>query len=271
MGNEKKDILFFCDLDGTLLTPDKKLTRKNADAIARFTKAGGSFIVATGRVLSSTRRYFEEMNVRCPMIICNGGMIYDCAAEKTLMAQYLEYERSAEIIRELLGAFPEVCAEICTPEKIYDVNKNEYERRHLIIGGFEAEECSCLEDVPREHWNKVLFAMDEKLIPEFEGYTARFDEYARFVTSAKNYHEMLPKGCSKGSAVKKYTELFGTPDSIIAAMGDYDNDMEMLRMADIAVCPSNAADDIKAVCGYICSSDCGNSAVAEAIDYLINM
>ncbi|MBR5496163.1 MAG: HAD hydrolase family protein, partial [Oscillospiraceae bacterium] len=48
-----KKLLLATDMDGTLLTTDKRITKENLDAIDKFTKAGGIFTIATGRSLLS--------------------------------------------------------------------------------------------------------------------------------------------------------------------------------------------------------------------------
>ncbi|MBQ5332004.1 MAG: Cof-type HAD-IIB family hydrolase [Oscillospiraceae bacterium] len=272
MMGDKTKIIFFSDMDGTLLSADKTLSEDNLDAILRLREAGGKFVVATGRVLQATRHYFEPAGIDCPVILCNGGMIYDCHENKIMWSRFLPEDKSRVMIAELLRKFPEACAEICTPEAIYDVQINDYERRHWKIGGFTAEIMDSLEDIPSGNCCKVLFAMPETSVKPFAEYAAGlpFAEDVEFITSSAIYHEMLPKDCSKGSAMKKFMELYGEEGSVTAAMGDYNNDLEMLRLADFAACPSNAIDEVKAVCDFVSSSDCSHGAAADAINYILN-
>jgi hydroxymethylpyrimidine pyrophosphatase-like HAD family hydrolase len=57
--------------------------------------------------------------------------------------------------------------------------------------------------------------------------------------------EFLPKGASKGMALKKLKSLF--PDRTIICVGDYQNDMDMLLSCDIPACPANALPEVKAI------------------------
>ncbi|MBQ5312290.1 MAG: HAD hydrolase family protein, partial [Oscillospiraceae bacterium] len=63
MFEERPRIVFFSDMDGTLLNHDKTISQKNLDAIARLRKAGGMFVVATGRIIQATRHYFEPIKL----------------------------------------------------------------------------------------------------------------------------------------------------------------------------------------------------------------
>lgn len=264
-------VIFLSDMDGTLLSADKTLSRRNAEAIKRFQSAGGTFVVATGRVLQATEHYFKPIGVECPVILCNGGMIYDCAEKRVKWSEYLPEDKARKMISALIEKFPVACAEICTPEGIYDVNFNEYEAEHWVKGGFTAVKCSTLEDVPSGKWCKVLFAMPEESITPFAKYCTTLPEAnsVGFVTSSKNYHEMLPYGCTKGKAMQRLRELY-RKDSVTVAMGDFNNDLDMLKNADFAACPSNAIEEVKAVCHMVTNSDCTAGAVAEVIDHILS-
>ena len=114
--------------------------------------------------------------------------------------------------------------------------------------------------------------MPEELIEPFAAYAQTLHDAAEveFITSSTIFHEMLPKNCSKGSAMKKLLRLYGAENAFTVAMGDYDNDLEMLKNADFPACPSNAVDEIKSVCRMITVSDCSHGAVAEVIEYILN-
>ena len=51
-------------------------------------------------------------------------------------------------------------------------------------------------------------------------------------------------------------------------MGDYNNDIEMLQAADVAICPSNAVEEVKKVCDLVLDVSCEEDAVAAALEYI---
>ncbi len=272
MRADPSKLLFFSDMDGTLLKSDKTLSERNMDAIMRLRDAGGQFIIATGRVIQATRHYFDPMGLRIPCILCNGGMIYDCAQNKVVWSKSLDKHLASAHIARLIERFPDVCAEICTPQGIYDININDIEYSHWKLAGFTAEIVDSADDIPAgEEWSKVLFAMEEGRIPEFAQYCRELEDADKceFITSGRIFHEMLPKNCSKGEAMLRFIEHYGLHDRMTAAMGDYDNDIEMLRNADLAACPSSAQECVKDVCDIVTGSDSENDSVADVIDMIL--
>jgi 3-deoxy-D-manno-octulosonate 8-phosphate phosphatase KdsC-like HAD superfamily phosphatase len=51
------------------------------------------------------------------------------------------------------------------------------------------------------------------------------------------------------------------------AIGDYYNDVQMLKLADVSAVPCDSPEDIKSLANYI-TNTCENGAVADFIDYL---
>lgn len=272
MFEDKSKIVFFSDMDGTLLSDDKTVSRYNLEAINKLRSMGGSFIASTGRTFQATAHYFKPIGLDCPVILCNGAVIYDVKEKKTIWANFLPTDKAYEMTREILENFPYVCAEICLPDEIYSVHINETEYYHQKIGGFESIATDNLDDVPRENWCKILFAIPEEKLHEIEEFTPKLKYYddVTFVTSGVIFHEMLPKGCDKGFAAKKLMEI-RYPDCNSAAMGDFYNDLSMLEFADFAACPKNAADEVKTVCDMVTNTTCSQGAVGEIINYVIKL
>lgn len=77
-------VFLITDLDGTLLPSSKVLNGKDIKAIDRLIESGGIFSFATGRVIQSAVQYFKAIKVNVPVILGNGGMIYDIDKKSSL-------------------------------------------------------------------------------------------------------------------------------------------------------------------------------------------
>ena len=80
--------MLISDMDGTLLKDDKTINPIDLMAIEQFRLREGIFTVATGRNYKSAMQYFKELNIRCPVILYNGGMIYDVLFQGELLRLY---------------------------------------------------------------------------------------------------------------------------------------------------------------------------------------
>ena len=261
----------FCiitDLDGTLLPSSKIPLKRDLQAIRKFESAGGLFSIATGRTVQASHRYAEQLELKSPMIVFNGAAIYDITAKKNLFVQPLP-EQAKAMTKEILLENPDVGVEVLCLMDTWVVNNTEYEKQHVQICGITPQYGTV--DEVQGIWLKVLFAMSPDDVPAFMQYIhGKQYQNVDFMRSEKKFYEMLPAGVSKGSALTAYRTLPSMEQFQFIAVGDYDNDIEMLKAADLAVCPANAADSVKAVSDLILSRTCEEGAMEELIDKILS-
>ena len=267
MKRDPSKLCIITDLDGTFLPASKVPLPRDLAAVRRFEAAGGLFTIATGRTIEASKRYPLELGLKSPMIVYNGCGIYDAAAERLLYVKGLPAE-AVGYVEQVIADRPDVGCEVLCAGSTWVVNDTPIEREHIRICGVTPRS-----GTPREvdgTWLKVLFAMPSADIPAFIDYIDRCGfTGVGFIRSESRFYEMLPQGVSKGSALTAYRSLPGMEGYTFIAVGDYDNDIEMLRAADIAVCPKNAAASAKACADIVLSRTCEEGAMEELIDRLL--
>lgn len=258
------NVILITDLDGTLLPENKVLFQKDLDAIKRFRADGGRFTIATGRTLQSAIKYIKELEIDIPVILYNGSLIYDVSCEKVMFTDVLP-DCAIDIGEELFQFMKNPGGEVLRLDNIYIVCNNEYEEYHTRICQVEPV-YTTLDEVPKGDWFKVLFATEPSLITELEEYIKTKNYPVDFVRSHDIFIEMLPKGSSKGAALKEYLKLMGMENFKVYAAGDYHNDIEMIQTADIGVATANAQEDVKNAADIVLERTSDEGAIAELID-----
>ena len=126
---------------------------------------------------------------------------------------------------------------------------------------------------PVNEWNKFsickinVMADSETLERIYTTVVEKFSDKMNVSRAGYSAIEVMPFGTSKAVMLKSTVErLFGT-DIMLCTVGDYDNDLEMHAIADLAVCPENANDRVKAIC-KLCLCDNDHGVVADLIEYL---
>ena len=79
--------------------------------------------------------------------------------------------------------------------------------------------------------------------------------------------EIQPAGTTKGDAIARLKELYGGRVHTVIAVGDYENDIDMIKKADIGYAVANAVPALKAVADRITVS-CKEHAIAAIINEL---
>lgn len=261
-------VVLISDMDGTLLNSKKEIAETDRRAIEKFMSLGGKFTIATGRTIQSFHCYYDMLDLRMPLIMYNGAAIYDKADDKVLYTVALPME-AKRLTHEIIDAMPQVGGEILKADGIYVFRNNDYEKLHTKLCMVEPY-YSDLDEVSEGDWLKVLFAMAPEDIPMMEllvkqkGY-----DTVSFVRSSDIFYEMLPLGITKGTALEEYRRLDGMSDYTFVAIGDYDNDIDMLVKADLGACPANAEDSVKEAADLVLENSCDTGAVAELVEYII--
>lgn len=263
-------IILLSDMDGTLLDSKKQISDTDRKAIDKFISIGGKFTVATGRTIQTFAQYQHMLDLQMPVIMYNGAMIYDYSAKKVLYSQSLP-TISRKITAKVINFMFECGGEVLRTDGTYVFSNNEYEQLHTNLCGIEPEYMD-IDEIPDGDWLKVLFALAPERVALLEDKISRLGYYdhADFVRSADIFLEMLPKGISKGSALNEYRKLNGMKDFTFVAVGDFDNDAEMIANADIGACPANAEESVKNISDIVLNSTNDEGAVAELINYIID-
>ena len=68
--------LFISDLDGTLLNGNAEVTEFTRDTLNRLMAKGLNFTAATARTLASAGKILSGLDLKLPVILMNGVLIY---------------------------------------------------------------------------------------------------------------------------------------------------------------------------------------------------
>ncbi|MCI8331902.1 MAG: HAD-IIB family hydrolase [Clostridiales bacterium] len=232
--------IIFSDIDGTFLGIDGARAEKNYEAVASFIQAGGLFTFNSGRMhLDGVVPEFERI-VNAPQVLSNGALIRTVNGE-ILREEFLDNQIAQSIISMLSQVF--------SPDET----------------GYE-----CFMDETGERCYKVFFwAKPEQTVQMHRMVYERYGDEISYFYSCPSIIEFMKKGASKGHAlrfVKRMYEEQGIPLTAYA-IGDYQNDIEMLKCADVACCPANASDEVKSICRQILCHH-SEGAVADLIEHI---
>ncbi len=266
MANNKKYVIV-SDLDGTFFASNGLPTENNLAAVERFKSAGHYFTIATGRFRP---QWCECANAPC--ILANGSFMLDVDRGEIINERTFDSKDAYELLKEVCDVFGNI--------RVRYTDRNDI---HYLFLTDSDDEIS-------ESWYKIVFESvieSENDTPYMRADLRRISDYLRskypdrfrYNFSAPFLFELLQHGASKGVCIGDLKDYFKArgEDVTVVAIGDYENDMEMLEAADIAACPSNALPSVQ---GYVESrvqkgsgiivSDNDSGAVSDLVDKLLN-
>ncbi|ONI33748.1 hypothetical protein PRUPE_1G444400 [Prunus persica] len=233
----------FCDMDGTLLNSKSQISSTTVKALKEVSSRGVKVVIATGK----------------------GLLVYG--------------KQGQEIFRKNLD--PSVCREAC----LYSLENK------VPLIAFGKDRCLSLFDHPSvDSLHTVYNEPKAEIMPSVEHLLADADiqkvlfldtaevvattlrpywsqatgDRAKVVQAVPGHLEIVPAGTSKGSGVNMLLDHLGITPKEIMAIGDGENDIEMLELASLGIVLSNGSEKSKAVANVIGASNDEDGA-ADAI------
>lgn len=264
------DVMIVTDFDGTLRGSNSTVPENNINAIKRFTELGGTFIVASGRagfVLDVAEPRVKEM-VNAPCIYSNGSYFYDYKTGERSHEKFVAEEIVRDIMYTAKALDSEAGIRIVRGDEYLTPEENAEIKRQIAKGYMQNVKVYDFETLPVDKINKLTVCSNDKVILGIKKVIE--EKYSKFVDvflSAKTLIDIQPKRVSKGSAIEQIRTDYMNNGIVkkIYAVGDYENDIDMLRAADFACCPSNSLQAVIDFCSvHLCSNDEG--CIADLID-----
>ena len=252
------NILIVTDLDGTFFGKHGAPIERNLKAVERLKTQGGHFTVATGRTNLNLKHKWQDAAdlVNAPVVGCNGAMLADLRTDKMIDGRLMDREHVRELIDFMVSEYPNLGARISVEEGFLS-SPAQRARCPEVDRDLNGVAPAKVFTLPEEEWGSIADwykAVVRGSIEQTDEFRRAAEEKwpGRFETSKSGaaYLEFQAPGTTKATmlpALREYVEKkVGKPVKIYAC-GDYENDLTMLKAADVAVCPTNALDCIKEV------------------------
>jgi len=225
--------LVLTDLDGTVVDEALNILPRDIEAISYFIANGGTFGVSTGRVMVSAMPLVRRLPTNAPCVFLNGGAIMDPHTGVFLHRSYLD-ESGREALRQITGHFPDLRAAVLMGDDFYNVT--EFGDGKTPFDMDVPQTIAADLDTMPGGWYKVLMNIMDYSMDEVDAFCRSLD-YPRlkFIRSTVNYYEVMPAENSKARGNRLLAQLKSWQDKTLVVIGDYFNDLEMIRDADLGV------------------------------------
>ncbi len=256
--------LVVSDVDGTLVTPDKRLTDASIRAVRRLHESGIGFTVASSRPPFGMRRLVEALSLRLPIGVFNGAAIVNpdlsaieqhlVAAEATrrsidVFARYGAavwlFTDEAWLAQDAASAYvalEEKTIEVA-PQIVDDFGPYLTSTAKIVGSGTDFTRLSAAEAALREALGAAACVM----------------------RSQPFYVDVTAPDLDKGRVVDALARSLGIRRNEIAVLGDMDNDVPMFRQAGLAIAMGNASPAVQQAAHCITASNL-EDGFAQAIE-----
>lgn len=270
--------LFVSDLDGTLLNSKAEISDTTARIINQGIASGMDFTISTARTPTTALKIVEKLNIKLPVMLMNGVLIYDMASGRYLQKAVLDetvvmvllgliklkglscflYALEDGQFRAYYDSVESTSLNYFRNERIMKYNKKFTEVEDLsLIAGNDIIYCVLRE--PKERLEGLY-----RELSVVKGVKAEF--YPDVYSDTYYMLEIYSEQASKKEALS-YLRITRHYDSVIC-FGDNLNDKALLEASDYFYAVSNAHPEIQNMADSVIPSN-DEDGVARFIEQMI--
>lgn len=247
--------LLCSDFDGTIYV-NKSISEENQAAVRYFQENGGRFTFASGRFPPMFKDMAACITPRAPIAGLNGATIEDPADGRVLYRGGMEREAAMRFALESFELYPSVVSVL-----LYYYDHSVTVRRGAVIEGeLEREIAGLPERLPKI----VLISAPEGSDAVLADVSRRAEGIYSISRSWVRGIELNDPADTKGRSVLRIKEMVGARH--LVCVGDYENDITMLRAADIGYAVGSAVPALKAVADRVTVDAADNAITAVVAD-----
>jgi len=262
------------DMDGTLLNSKKQIPQESIDMIEKAVLAGKTVCLSTGRCLPELT-IFENQLANVRYFICiSGALIYDNQTKQILSSSQIPKEIAFQLFNRvknedlMINYFcQESVIEKDKIERMADFQMGIYQDifkkvTHQVDNIFEHYK-QALEPLFKINLYSKTPEQREILLPKIN------DIDLTFAYSEVTSIECSAKGVSKASGLKLLCEKLNIPMEKTIAVGDADNDIEILKAAGLSIAMGNANEKVRNLAKVIVNDNDHGGCVQAIQDHLL--
>ncbi len=259
--SEEKKLLAM-DLDGTAVGDDYQMGSLTRAAILEIRKRGYVTAFVTGRRDVDMRSMSKENICADYLILNNGGKIIRCKDKEVLYNRKVSRKDCNALIKHCLENHMEL--HICDGEEwmvnVMTQDTLDYAKELDIFpkSYFTVNEIDCKDGI-----EGFMSVRDWESVGE---YIDRNFKEVVYTLSEPGCIDIMAAGISKWDGIRKLSKLEEIAPEDIIAVGNFYNDIDMIRHAAVGIAVANSPEDVKAIADYVTVRTNNEDAVAEVIE-----
>jgi Cof subfamily protein (haloacid dehalogenase superfamily) len=270
-GHTAKPIkMVIADVDGTLVTQEKVLTKRAVEAVLRLHDAGIQFSVTSGRPPQGMAMLIDPLKLVQPLAAFNGGVLIEPDLETVVDQNFLAEGVPEQVIDLIEKHGLDVWIYTATEWFVRDVNGPHVAREQWtvkfppkVVKTFDGLLGSVAKIVGVSD-NLEGVAKCEKDVQQAGG------EHISAARSQPYYLDVTHPKANKGEVVLALSKLLDIPAEAMATFGDMPNDVLMFKKSGVSIAMGNASKKVQASATYVTATN-EDEGFAKAIeDFVLN-
>jgi Cof subfamily protein (haloacid dehalogenase superfamily) len=264
----KRIRMVIADVDGTLVTQEKVLTKRAAESVLRLHDAGIQFSITSGRPPRGMAMLVEPLKLTQPLAAFNGGVLIQPDLATVVDQNFLPVGVPEQVIESIEKHGLDVWIYTATDWFVRDVNGAHVAREQWTVK-FPPEVVKSFDGL-LGRVAKIVGVSDnlegvakcEKDVQQAGG------THISAARSQPYYLDVTHPNANKGEVVLAMSKLLNIPAEQIATIGDMPNDVLMFKKSGVSIAMGNASAEVQASATYVTATN-EDEGFAKAIEEFV--
>lgn len=267
---KKHDIkMIVLDIDGTIMNNKFQISEKVKNTLNICQQEEIKIVLASGRMHHAVTPISFELGINSPIISYQGSIVREYTPiDNTIYQQSIDFSLAIEVIEELRNIEGQL--NFFTEDLLYIEKTSELLTEYTEKRNIKYTKINSFNDLQGINPIKLLFINknSEKLTEIKDKLRAKFSNELNIFKSTSIFCEIVNKNATKGNAIKFLANYWNVNLSEILAIGDHENDIEMLKTVGVSVGMGNAIPEVKEITTYI-TDTVDNDGAAKALEKIV--
>lgn len=274
--------LIAIDLDGTLLDDKKNISDKNVTLIRNLIDRGYEIVIATGRRYWEAKNFVKNIDSSIVILANNGNIVRELKDDKVLIKKYLDLDDFKKVIRESrkMELYPllliddyengiDIVVEKGNISEFHNIYLSRAEKRYKKVKDFLNMDSVNILSVVYAGYKKDMERLSNYINQSYPNiYKTHLMENIKVAEALLEI--MNPLG-DKWLSLLDYAKEKCIDKSEIIAIGDDNNDVEMVKNAGLGIAMKNGSKLIKEVADIITEKDNNESGLAYELKKVLKL
>ena len=247
--------LIVTDLDGTLWDADERIHVRTLDALRELDRRGTPLLVATGRRPRSAAQGLAREGLQPPAVLLDGAVGHHLASGERFHRAPFARSAAAEVLAafERCGISPCLYVDRAAADVVVGAHPSTHPQHLTHIGSWLARD-----DLSKvvEHSDVLAIGVvgcDEAMLRDVHAAISGVAEAAVVRDFMFGQATLIarPPGISKWQGVEAYCDQQGLDATRVLALGDGENDIELLTAAAVSCVVSDGCDAALALADHV--------------------
>lgn len=249
------------DVDGTLVDYENTMSPAVHDAVHALRDSGAEIVISTGRSVPGVLNCADLLGFEGSAVASNGALVIFYRPLEILHA--VTFDASAAV-RRIVERVPEALV------AVEDIG-----RGYRVSEPFPAGEINgtitvqTIDELIAEPVTRVIVRAPERSAADFHELADELGlDDTNYYVGYTAWLDLAPHGVSKASGLQVLCDRLGIDAADVLAVGDGNNDVEMLRWAGRGVAMGQAPDAVKAAADAVTGSIDEDGLATELLRYV---